>query len=279
MIYTSSFASNRNFDLVLHYLPPPHKALSICFAPCWIIWYSSMTIIPAVTYCVISLFVGLCFLRYADDEKLPLLASVRSMAYTGSIELPLDACFPYRSLPILTHSCGHRPPYLNADGKIPISLYGFFIAATWIDKIAEALVGLLQFAGTISRIPSTILGLTVLSWGNSMGDLSANLAMARKGMPDMATTGCFAGPSFNLLVGTGLGFLNLQHELHRPSISPVSITPSIRVGFAFIIVNCLSIVVAGSLSGWRLPRRYSLFLFALYIFFIALSIEKAVDNM
>jgi sodium/potassium/calcium exchanger 6 len=163
--------------------------------------------------------------------------------------------------------------------KIPISLYGFFIAATWIDKIAEALVGLLQFAGTISRIPSTILGLTVLSWGNSMGDLSANLAMARKGMPDMATTGCFAGPSFNLLVGTGLGFLNLQYKLGRSTISPVSITPSIRVGFSFIIVNCLSIVVAGSLFGWRLPRRYSLFLFALYIFFIALSIERAVDNI
>ena len=77
--------------------------------------------------------------------------------------------------------------------KIPISLYGFFIAATWIDTIADALVGLLQFLGTISRIPSSILGVTVLAWGNSLGDLSANLAMARKGMPDMATTGCFAG--------------------------------------------------------------------------------------
>jgi sodium/potassium/calcium exchanger 6 len=157
-----------------------------------------------------------------------------------------------------------------------MSLYGFFIAATWIDRIAEALVGLLQFAGTISRIPSTILGLTVLSWGNSMGDLSANLAMARKGMPDMATTGCFAGPSFNLLVGTGSGFLNLQYELGRSAISPVSITPSIRVGFVFIIVNCMSIVVAGYLLGWRLPRNYSFFLFALYLLFIGFSIERVV---
>ena len=66
--------------------------------------------------------------------------------------------------------------------KIPISLYGFFIAATWIDTIADALVGLLQFLGTISRIPSSILGVTVLAWGNSVGDLSANLAMARKGI-------------------------------------------------------------------------------------------------
>ena len=83
------------------------------------------------------------------------------------------------------------------DEKMPvfvgtiISLYGFFIAATWIDTIASNLVGLLQFLGTISRIPSSILGITILAWGNSMGDLSANLAMARKGMPDMATTVSF----------------------------------------------------------------------------------------
>jgi sodium/potassium/calcium exchanger 6 len=104
----------------------------------------------------------------------------------------------------------------------------------------------------------------VLLWGNSMGDLSANLAMARKGMSDMATTGCFAGPTFNLSVGTGLGFLNLQYNLDSSSISLVSITPSIRICYTFIIVNCLLIVVAGSLFGWRLPRQYSLFLFALY---------------
>jgi hypothetical protein len=85
--------------------------------------------VPAYSYCFISLMIGLAVLRYADDEKLPLVAS------------------------------------------IPISLYGFFIAATWIDTIADALVGLLQFLGAISRIPSSILGLTVLAWGNSMGDV------------------------------------------------------------------------------------------------------------
>lgn len=85
------------------------------------------------------------------------------------------------------------PSYHDKNNKIPISLYGFFIAAMWIDTIAGALVSHLVFLGTIGGIPSTILGMTVLAWGNSMGDLSANLAMARKGMPDMATTACFAG--------------------------------------------------------------------------------------
>lgn len=45
-----------------------------------------------------------------------------------------------------------------------------------------------------------VLGLTVLAWGNSVGDMSTNLAMARKGLANMAMTACYAGPVFNLLV-------------------------------------------------------------------------------
>ena len=47
-----------------------------------------------------------------------------------------------------------------------------------------------------------VLGLTVLAWGNSVGDMSTNMAMARKGLANMAMTACYAGPVFNLLVGT-----------------------------------------------------------------------------
>mmetsp|Transcript_17291 Transcript_17291/g.41510 ORF Transcript_17291/g.41510 Transcript_17291/m.41510 type:complete len:216 (+) Transcript_17291:149-796(+) len=207
------------------------KALSIALSPYWIMLYANSITIPVVAYCVVSLVIALLVLRYADEEKMPLFAS------------------------------------------IPISLYGFAIAATWIDTIASALVGLLQFLGTICRIPPTILGLTVLAWGNSMGDLSANLALAGKGMPDMATTGCFAGPSFNLLVGTGWGFLHLNYELHRSSISPVSLTPNIRIGFTFIIVNCLSIIICSIvLFKRRLPYRYSFVLIGIYLLFIAMSL-------
>ncbi len=44
-----------------------------------------------------------------------------------------------------------------------------------------------------------VLGLTVLAWGNSVGDMSTNMAMARKGLANMAMTACYAGPVFNLL--------------------------------------------------------------------------------
>lgn len=67
----------------------------------------------------------------------------------------------------------------------PLALYGFVIAATWIDFVADHLVSLLDFMGIVLHIPGQIMGLTILAWGNSMGDLSANMTMARKGLANM----------------------------------------------------------------------------------------------
>jgi hypothetical protein len=44
----------------------------------------------------------------------------------------------------------------------PIALYGFVMAATWIDYIADHLVSLLDFMGIVLHIPGSIMGLTVL---------------------------------------------------------------------------------------------------------------------
>jgi sodium/potassium/calcium exchanger 6 len=68
---------------------------------------------------------------------------------------------------------------------VPVALYGFLIAATWIDVISDQLVNVLEFVGVSMRIPSPIIGMTVLAWGNSVGDYSTNSALAQKGFSDM----------------------------------------------------------------------------------------------
>ncbi len=50
---------------------------------------------------------------------------------------------------------------------------------------AGELVALLEYLGTLSGIPKEVLGLTVLAWGNSVGDLSTNTAMARRQAPPL----------------------------------------------------------------------------------------------
>ena len=58
-----------------------------------------------------------------------------------------------------------------------------------------------------------MLGLTVLSWGNSIGDAFASIAISRKGFGEMAITGCIAGPVFNLLLGLGLTMIRVNMVL------------------------------------------------------------------
>jgi len=154
----------------------------------------------------------------------------------------------------------------------PIALYGFVIAATWIDTIADALVSLLNFIGIILRIPGPIIGLTILAWGNSMSDLSANVTLARKGLGNMAMTACFAGPVFNTLVGLGLGFGSLAAKTGKSEMD-VSLSPSITTGFVFLVVNSVAILAVGLYFGkGRINKTYGYVALSLYTLYLVASI-------
>ena len=56
-------------------------------------------------------------------------------------------------------------------------------------------------------ISTAILGLTVLALGNSVGDLIADMAVARAGQSKMAVAACFGSPLLNDILGLGIALL------------------------------------------------------------------------
>jgi solute carrier family 24 (sodium/potassium/calcium exchanger), member 6 len=152
-----------------------------------------------------------------------------------------------------------------------LAIYGFVIAATWIDMIADNLVDVLSVLGIVFRIPGPIMGLSVLAVGNSVGDLSANMAVARAGLANMAITACFAGPVFNFLIGLGLGFSALQGMTGTKEI-PVELPPSLVMGFLFSCINCVLIAVLGLCWGGRLKKEFGYAALVLYTAYAVTSV-------
>ncbi len=108
---------------------------------------------------------------------------------------------------------------------------------------------------------------------SSMGDLSANMTMARKGLANMAMTACFAGPVFNILMGLGLGFSGLASKTGI-SEAAVVVSPPIVTGFIFVVLNCIMILTTGVfLCKGRIETNYGYFALGLYITYVIVSIS------
>jgi sodium/potassium/calcium exchanger 6 len=169
----------------------------------------------------------------------------------------------------LTLSCLVPYPFT----KVPITIVGFVVSAAWLDLIADKLVSILSFFGIILHIPSTIMGITILAWGNSSQDMIANMTVAKKGLSAMAMTASFAGPVFNILVGLGIGFSILIQTGNHGEPIPVSLNNPLRVGFLFAVLNGVLVIVSGTCIGkGTIPKKYGYAAIALYVVYAVVTL-------
>jgi sodium/potassium/calcium exchanger 6 len=176
-------------------------------------------------------------------------------------------------LSVVVHFTTHesRPP----AGAVSLALTctGFVMCSAWIYTIAGELVAVIEALGTLWGLPSSLLGLTLLAWGNSVGDLITNIAVARAGLSDMAVAGCFAGPTFNLLVGLGLSFL--WKCLHGGSFE-LRLDQRSYVSLAFLYLGLSVNLFVAYFTGFRLNRPLAYALIGLYILCTLLQISLLV---
>ena len=78
------------------------------------------------------------------------------------------------------------------------------MSVMWIQFTSNVILALLQVFGFITELPEALLALTIIAWGNCLGDTVANVSMTKKGFGEMAITGCIGGPVFNILIGIGI---------------------------------------------------------------------------
>lgn len=143
-----------------------------------------------------------------------------------------------------------------------LALLGFIVAIFWIATIATEVVSVLKTLGVILNISDSLLGLTVFAVGNSLGDLVANITVARLGYPVMALSACFGGPMLNILLGVGLGGLYMTlHSKKSQTRGAADITYDISVSKVLVISGAsLLLTLVGLLivipwNNWRMDRK------------------------
>ena len=97
----------------------------------------------------------------------------------------------------------------NGDPKFPgiMMLLSAVMSVVWIYLIANLVMDILNLIQAISGFSRVFLGLTLLSLGNSLGDLFVDTALAKQGYTTMAFTGIFSGQLLNLLIGFAMNSL------------------------------------------------------------------------
>lgn len=155
---------------------------------------------------------------------------------------------------------------------------GFLMSMIWAYMMARELVALLVSIGLVLGIRPSVLGLTVLAWGNSIGDLIANVAMAANGSGDgvqIAISGCYAGPLFNMLVGLGMSLVLASWTLH-PSPFVIPQDPSLVETVGFLAAGLLWALVMLPRRGMKLDRVFGFGLLAIYLCFICLRLSESL---
>ena len=172
---------------------------------------------------------------------------------------------------LLTTSASKPPRH-----RYLLCFLGFIVSIAWISTIANEVVGVLKAFGVILGISDAILGLTIFAVGNSLGDLVADITVAKLGYPVMALSACFGGPMLNILLGIGLSglYMTIQggkgwHERHptrpvRYKPYQLEISETLVISGVTLLVTLLGLLVAVPLNGWKMDRRIGWGLVALW---------------
>ncbi|KAJ6446242.1 chromo domain-containing protein 1 [Purpureocillium lavendulum] len=229
--------------------PPSISNANDEFAP-WNRWLVCLQLFSGPLFAVFVLWANL-----SEEWDDPGRELVKMVLYALLVSLILLAVL------LLTTTEHQRPKF-----HYVLCFLGFIISIAWISTVAGEVVGVLKAFGVILGISEALLGLTIFAAGNSIGDLVADITVARLGYPVMALCACFGGPMLNILLGIGIGGVmmmvkgaNRKHKKHperplRYGPYPVQVGGTLMISSITLLIMLLLLLILVPLNNQPAPH-------------------------
>ncbi|KAJ2083226.1 hypothetical protein H4R24_000963 [Coemansia sp. RSA 988] len=153
-------------------------------------------------------------------------------------------------------------------------LVGFLSGLAWVSLIADEIVSITQALGLILGLSEEILGLTIVGFGNSLGDLVTNLTLARMGYPMMALSACFGGPMLCLLLGIGVAACgNIARTGSKGGSFEIPMSsPTILISTVCLLLNSLLFLIFIPRQNYHMTRAVGFTALSVYCIGMAANI-------
>ncbi|VEU20116.1 DEKNAAC101067 [Brettanomyces naardenensis] len=133
------------------------------------------------------------------------------------------------------------------------ALVGFLSVLDLIAKTASGIVKILKDAGAVYEVKESLLGLTVLSLGNCVGDLVTNTTLASLGFAMTGLHACFGSPLLYTLFGIGLNsIIVILTKNHGPILFEVD--TDLKITACSIIFTLIFYAITIPCMGWKVNR-------------------------
>ncbi|KAI1103345.1 hypothetical protein F4804DRAFT_353034 [Jackrogersella minutella] len=217
----------------------------------WNRWLLILQVFTGPIFCVLIVWANM-----REDLDQPVNVLIKALL------ISLICSLIILSIILLTTSPDRRPKY-----HFIFCFLGFCISIAWISTIAGEVVGVLKTLGVVMDISEAILGLTVFAVGNSVGDLVADVTVARLGYPVMALSACFGGPLLNILLGIGLGgaYQTIHAAQERKAKHPdrpirykpyhIQVSGTLMISTITLLFTLLALLTIIPMNKWIMSRK------------------------
>ena len=144
------------------------------------------------------------------------------------------------------------------------------MSLVWMYLISCELLDLVRLFGHVFGVSDSALGLTIMSWGISAGDVYSNLTLTAAGFRNMSLASSLSASSFTLLIGVGLSLL--IKVLMSGGVYVVLLDPILDLGFLCFAASLFLLAIAMPIMAFKPTRIWAGFQIGYYVIFLIMII-------